>query len=221
MWRGQVSPNGTQQAGGSMRFTRRAAVLVLVVGQITRSGVGPAGMGAPLADPVPELVRALGDSDAGTRWDAILKLGDLRSRAKGAVPRLVDLLLNDPDEEARNLAGYALIKIGPAAELPLIRALSSKYAEQRAWAVLVLGRLDAGRKGGPAVAPLRKLLDDTDPEVRVEAVQALARIGDAASVGEIVKMMKNDPNEGVRFVVIEALGDFGAEGAPAVGASHR
>src|SRR5262249_55053768 len=72
--------------------------------------------------------------------------------------------------------------------------------------------------GGPAVAPLRKLLDDTDPEVRVEAVQALARIGDAASVGEIVKMMKTDPNEGVRFVVIEALGDFGAEGAPAVGA---
>ena len=79
-----------------------------------------------------------------------------------------------------------------------------------------------GRIGPPAVPQLVAALQSTDPEVRLQAAQVLARMGsDARDAVPYLIHLLDDPDERIRKTAARTLGRIGPEAAPAVPALMR
>ena len=63
--------------------------------------------------------------------------------------------------------------------------------------------------GELAIEPLTALLPDCDPMVQVSVVRALARIGDLRAVPVFREVLAQTEFAMLRFMIIEALGEFG------------
>jgi HEAT repeat protein len=129
------------------------------------------------------------------------KLGDAR-----AIEALV-AALGDADSEAGHWAGKALVQIGAASVVPLIRALKGDNG-QAVWnAAAALGDFGDAR----AVEPLVGLLSDKtlDPEgtrdVRARAAASLGMIGDKRAVESLIAALL-DEEWPVRHASASALG---------------
>jgi HEAT repeat protein len=180
---------------------------------------------------VAQVRRHLDDPDRGVRATALQALADLRSRGAagaaraglsdraglvratsakvlgelrdaGSVDVLARALVADRDWRVRHRAAEALGHMGAAAAGPfLLRASGDRVSEVRAAAVRAIAR----RPFGEAVPVLaRRLAEDADWRVRVEAARALQAVGSpqaAAATG----VGGSDPNEFVRAAVREAL----------------
>ncbi|MDX1382095.1 MAG: HEAT repeat domain-containing protein, partial [Thermoanaerobaculia bacterium] len=85
-------------------------------------------------------------------------------------------------------AGRAAADVDAAAEEDLVPRLSAADAGVRYW-----GCVGALVRGEPAVAllrePLRALLDDPSPAVRLTAAEALGRYGDAADLQRALRVL--------------------------------
>jgi HEAT repeats len=79
-----------------------------------------------------------------------------------------------------------------------------------------------GRIGPAAVPALRQALQSEDADVRLKAVQVLARMGSDAkdAVPDLVVLL-DDPDERIRKATTRTLGRIGPEAAPAVPALMR
>jgi hypothetical protein len=79
-----------------------------------------------------------------------------------------------------------------------------------------------GRIGPPAVPDLIAALQSTDPEVRLQAAQVLARMGSDArdAVPYLIRLL-DDPDERIRKTAARTLGRVGPDAAPAVPALMR
>jgi len=79
-----------------------------------------------------------------------------------------------------------------------------------------------GRIGKPAVPALVQALRSTDADVRLQAVQVLARMGSDAheAVPDLVALL-DDPDERIRKATARTLGRIGPEASPAVPALMR
>lgn len=77
-----------------------------------------------------------------------------------AVPRLLPALADAGDEEWRVLAMHTLVRMGPYAVLPLISALETDNAYQRANVAIVLGHI-GDHRAAPTLAGLARTDDDT------------------------------------------------------------
>jgi hypothetical protein len=100
-------------------------------------------------------------------------------------------------------------------EVPRLRPLAE-------WTEKDMAADALGRIGPPAVPALRQALQSTDPEVRLNAVQVLARMGPDAkdAVPDLVALL-DDPDERIRKAAARTLGRIGPESAPAVPALMR
>ncbi len=151
---------------------------------------------------VPGLIEQLKDEDATARILAAQWLAKLGPDAKSAVPALVDLALNDPDQDTSAAAATAIHTLDLQASREVVAgylpALWEADPEVRRKACVVLGSL--GPVAKPAVAPLITMLDDTDELVRERAVGALGTIGipQAEIVAALTKAMR-DPASVVRY----------------------
>ena len=105
------------------------------------------------------------------RIPAVLGFSELGSRAKPAVPALIDLLA---DEEISEDAARALAAIGSEAVEPLISALTNRNPKIRLGAIAALGGL--GSKARQAVAALSRCLGDEQSTIRLAAAEALKKI---------------------------------------------
>jgi HEAT repeat protein len=87
----------------------------------------------------------------------------------------------------------------------------------RTWGVRETATDALARIGDAAVPALIDALHDPDQEVRAQAAQALARMGNRAApaVDALVEAL-NDPNEDVRRGAARALGQIGSEAEQAV-----
>ncbi len=124
---------------------------------------------------VAELVRFADASDAATRWRALYSLARLRA-ALGAAP--------------------------------LIRALSDRDARTRTVAARGLSRalVDSARLDPrDAIAGLRRLLDDADAPIRINALRALASFRDSGLAGAVVPLVA-DRDIGVAVQAETTLG---------------
>ena len=79
-----------------------------------------------------------------------------------------------------------------------------------------------GRIGPSAVPALAQALHSADPDVRLKAVEVLARMGsDAAEAVPDLVALLDDPDERIRKAATRTLGRIGPEAAPAVPALMR
>jgi HEAT repeat protein len=127
-------------------------------------------IGAETEDALSPLAAALGHADADVRRAAARALGQIGPKA---VP-VIKQALSSPSEEARRGAVEALGWMGSLAVPELIAALKNDRPAARRAAARALGRLGAEAKLGESA--LLEAVDDSDPNVRATAADALRKV---------------------------------------------
>jgi HEAT repeat protein len=144
---------------------------------------------ATAADPLPVLVRALGDTNPLERVRAAKDLGRLGWLAREATAALVTAL-EDEDAKVREAAAHAVGGMGPESLPALVAMLGHWDKYVRRHAVWALGKL--GALARPALADLCHSLKDPDPRTASGAAQALGNMGadGADAVGPLAEAMR-------------------------------
>jgi len=188
-----------------------ATVRRMALATLLRSGADDGSMVATFST-------ALKDEDAKTREEAASSLGSLGVKAKGAVPRLLESL-TDADMSVRVTASHALVRIQPGIKdvIPVLcdvitvdRVLACKPL-----AVQILG--DLGQAAISAVPVLAAALQDSNPDVRRQAIGALIKMGpDAVGVIAALTDALKDSDYIVRLGAAEGLMRFGPKARASV-----
>lgn len=163
----------------------------------------------PLKEAAPKLARLVDDPDAAVRADALDALGMTGDAAQG--PVVVALLGHEKDPAARVAALRALGRLRAEVGLPvLLAALEDPDRHAALAAVDALGAIGAA----DAVVPVSTLLADprVPADVQAAAARALARLGDARSIPNLMLATGNADVE-VRRQAIVALGILRAKQA--------
>ncbi|MGI2904333.1 HEAT repeat domain-containing protein [Tolypothrix sp. VBCCA 56010] len=168
---------------------------------------------------VPAFIQAFKqDSDARVRELAAQALGEVPTKAKQAIPDLIEALLNNPKLDVRKGAAEALAKIELHRDAvpDLRKALKDTSWQVRRSAAQALGNI--GAEASSAVPDLISALKkDRNYTMRRSAAEALGNIGMKASsaVPQLIAALK-DQNFKVRGDAAEALGKMGIEASSAM-----
>lgn len=167
------------------------------------TNIKPAKLDNPIKEetqrPVEDLILELSDLDRNTRERAAFELSTLGQNAEKAVPRLAELLANDPNKGVRAFAVIALGNIGEKAanaSSELINALFDNDEDVRTLITWTLGSI--GREAPEMIVPglIDIAADKSNGEVRENAIWALAEIGSAASKAlPLLKKILGDKSE--------------------------
>jgi len=164
-------------------------------------------MGPAAAPAVPELIKALGDTDRFVRWAAARTLGKVGTEEAGQAVLPLAGLLHDPDLDVDLAAATALERFGPKARdaVPsLVRALKASDVKKREAAIRTLTSI--GTDARSAIPALVAALADPDVPVRRHAAELLGKFGAAAtSALPALQRALADPDSGVRQDVSAAL----------------
>lgn len=134
-------------------------------------------IGGPAKDSVPQLIELAKDPDQAVRTQVVKAVLAIHPGPKVTIPLLVKLLEDgDPGVKARVLTSIA--EAGPRAVPGLKEALKNEKAAY--WACIVIR--DIGPEAKDTAPELAEVLKSPRPEVRREAILALASLGDAAKV---------------------------------------
>ena len=207
--------------------------------------------GAKSAAAVASLTERLKDDSAQVRAHAVRALGEIGAPAKPAVAALVELA-KDPDETVRRQVVKAVMKIrpGPQVTVPLcvklledpdpgvrMRVLNTiaeagpqavpgliaalKHEKAAYFACLVLREIGPAAKD--AVPALIDALKSPCPEIRREAILALAAMGDAASaaVGPIAATLDDEHARAAATYALGRLGRIPTEAEAAIRANSK
>lgn len=163
------------------------------------AAVGPlASLGA---EAIPALRARLAAPQAEARWWAVRTLAEIED---GRVPALLRRALQDADAAVRHCAALALRRRpAPQAAPELVEALASP---DRLLARLAADALVAA--GPPAVPALLQALQGGPPAARLEAVRALARIGDPRSIPALFEAL-DEPSALMEYWAGEGLERMG------------
>lgn len=175
------------------------------------------------ADLLPVICGILNDGAISERSRIATLLGETGGQMMAVVPRLRDALetavLTADDPALRSAASEALVRIGPYAHssIPvLIDHLNDQIASVRWTSAHALGEI--GPDALDALAGLTgSAYNDPSPRVRVEAAVAIWRIDRRTRrvLRPLIDALK-DPDELVRWIAAECLGDIGPDAAEAV-----
>jgi RNA polymerase sigma factor (sigma-70 family) len=168
-----------------------------------------------------ELLRPLlADKDHYVRRAAIQGLGAQGPAAKAAISDL-EKASTDPNLPNRVTASVALIHIAGQSEervgaLADLLRMKEPCDGAAAYAATELGKL--GRKAKSAAPQLLEAVKHTDAQVRVDAADALVRVGADPEkvVAALTGLLKDDPEREVRRSAAGALGKMGPAAASAV-----
>jgi HEAT repeat protein len=141
--------------------------------------------------------------------DALGRLGRIE-----AVDAIIGYL-ESPEPSTVAVTERSLVRIGPSAADAVRLRLDSESAAARCAAASILARWDSLRDE-PQLRRMSRY--DRDPEVRICALGALGRLGDAEAVEELAETI-GDPESALRAQAAEALGV--AATGPAVGVLIR
>jgi hypothetical protein len=153
----------------------------------------------------------LNDNSGKARRIGAHGLAALGTNASSAVPALIDLARNHPEEDGRYLAVWTLGYLGGAAEpaIPfLVECLTNKVESINEDAAMGLGHI--GRRADLCVPALIQYLDI---QIRLEhftesaaAVGALLHFGtNASTAAPVLKRLLNHPDENLRSTATNAL----------------
>lgn len=122
----------------------------------------------------PALIKALESSVPKVRKEAIPALGKIKSEK--VFDRVALLYRNEKDQEVRRACFEYLESVGIRAEAELLAAMNDEDPSIRQRAIRALGFAGSEK----AIAPLAELLKLEKSQIRTEAVEALATIGEKA-----------------------------------------
>jgi HEAT repeat protein len=157
---------------------------------------------------MPKVQRLLEDDFVPVRFAAALAVGDSEySFAESSVRQL----LIDRDENVKIAADYALCKLGTSSGFELVRkAAASSDQTVRANAVLLLGK--SGDKNSLKVLYWALRNKDSDDKVRLQAAEAIARLGDERIYPKLWAMLISIYADD-RVMGVSAMGLLGTEEA--------
>lgn len=139
-------------------------------------------------------------------WDAWEKEG---KEIRNAEQTLCRLLQDDNPDVELPLVAYALGQVGSRESVPiLMEALTHSDVHVRLQSAIALGCL-RDKRAIPAFANLLEV--ETDENVRINAVLAVADIGGSESI-EVLKMALNDKSGFVSSIARDALGVMRVKG---------
>lgn len=177
---------------------------------------------------LPELYRALHDGPVDSRARVATLLGETGGQMMAMVPVLRDALestvLTADDPVIRSAASEAVVRIGPYAHSAiavLIDNLNDQVASVRWTSARALGEI--GYDAFDALAGLTgSAYNDPSPRVRVESAVAIWRIDRRTRrvLRPLIDALQ-EPDELVRWIAAECLGDIGPEAAEALPALHE
>jgi HEAT repeat protein len=178
---------------------------------------------SPVSGPVWDQIRLLRSSSADRREQAALALAGMAERAQPAARYLIEAL-DDPEVPVYVSAGYALVRIGPAALPAMQKALAEGNDTIRAEVSHILERM--GRAGRPAVPALVAALDEGSATTRESVATALGSLLDGASgpvpegtAEALVRLLSHESTPQLshaRAAAALSLGKLGAGAAAAV-----
>jgi HEAT repeat protein len=180
---------------------RLAAVTVL-------AEIGPEARAA-----IPALVNGFGDSDKGVRDQCVLAL----TRFGAASYPALRGALKQPGETVRVMALSTIIELGaPAKEFlaDIVDVLKDPAPAVRAKAASVLGTMANDAKD--ALPVLAERINDSDLKVRLEAIQAVTKVGPSeGTMPALIEALQED-NEDVSRSALTALARIGPCGPASV-----
>jgi HEAT repeat protein len=144
----------------------------------------------------------LHDTNANVRSQAALSLGNLR--AVEAVDALLITLCTDSELNVQEDATWALTRMGDAAVLPLVGAMSDPDPKVRHNIAHTLGKLKDLR----AEDTLITVLQDQDAAVRLKAAFALGQLRSVKAITPLTALL-SDTNLDVQYTAAEVLVSFG------------
>lgn len=169
-------------------------------------GLGVIGPGAAAA--VPQLIQATRSDSSELRRLAATTLGRIGPASDVAIPALVDRVFDDESEAVRDAAALALPTCGPRATTALSLILQDEEASQRLRGAKAVGMYET--LPDALQAPVRKLLDDPDPTVRVEAAGSLWKsTGDARAVLPVLLEALSESDRQVRLQAVRLFPQLG------------
>ena len=154
-----------------------------------------------------DLVRALAETDQGFREMAARALADLGAPNE-LIASEVEKLTAAADHETVDRVTSALASLGPRVVPFAVKGLNVK--ERRTNSLRLLSRV--GPEAAPAVPELIALLNDEDPQTRIETLFTLGAIGPGAksAVGAAAASL-GDENQEVQLAAGYCLGRMGAD----------
>jgi HEAT repeat protein len=155
----------------------------------------------PLATEI--LIKAFNDSDCYVRKSAVESVQHIDHPA---IIRALVECLRDEEINVRESAVIALEKGRDADTVVdiLSAALNDSHWNVRRESVEVIARV-GGRR---AIEPLRKMLQDRDPEVRLSALVGLVDLAEDGVVESVMGAI-NDPDVSVQLEALDIAGKFG------------
>ena len=161
---------------------------------------------------MPQAQQLLRDDYVPVRFAAALAVGDMKYYpAKSIIGRLMS---NDPDENVKIAAAYAMSRLGQPESIELVRkTATSKDQTLRANAVVLLGK--SGDKGSLELLSWALSDKDSDDKVRFQAVEAKARLGDEKIFHKLWAIVLSSYADD-RIMGIRAMGILGTEKAKEV-----
>jgi len=165
---------------------------------------------------VPEVVKALGDADAGVRQSALRRLGELSGPEQ--LPALVDLLMAAKSPQDLNAAEQAVSAVAAKAENPqsctekLVARMAGAPVAQKTALLRVLGSLG----GAGALEAVRGSVKDPNAEVRAAAIRTLSAWKTAEALPDLLALaQKADDPAGKRLALRGYLGWAAKANVPA------
>lgn len=198
----QIDPSNDQYATEALPLLTSA--LENEMPQIRREAARTlARLGAKAKSSVAALQKRLSDQDPQVRREVLIALGEIGSDGQTLVPDLVKII-DEGEPSLHSIACYALGRLGAASKsaVPVLKkSLSSPDPYEKTVAAWALVQISPDAETATATIPI--LVNAAgrapNPEIRVEAVQALGKIGSNSSLAkDAVNSAMKDPDASVR-----------------------
>ena len=153
---------------------------------------------------MPRVQKLLSDDYVPVRFAAALAVGDMEYYlAKSAAQRLTQVA----DENTKIAAAYVMYRLGYRQYIePIRQAVKSSDQTLRANAVVLLGK--AGDTGSLELLYWAKDNDNSEPKVRYQATEAIAKLGDEKIIPKVWTLLVSKFVEN-KIIGISAMGALG------------
>jgi len=164
--------------------------------------------GVSLQDSLAIVIAAMGDPSWRVRKEAVeIFIGSTPDEE--SIEKLLELLRNEDNAGLRNSAAEAVIRLGAAVAVPLIKKVQDADTDVRKFIIDVMGAI-----GDPLfVQPLLNALNDSDVNVSSAAAEHLGALGDSKVTEALMNAIVSNDSVLFRFSALEALGKLAPSGS--------